>query len=397
MGMIGPVVEAAARMTGPKPSPTALRLALFYAASFLVVGVQLPFWPVWLAGRGLDATEIAAVFAAALWAKVVATPAIGALADRLGRRRAVMVALAAASLFGYAALWLAAGFWEILWLNLAAGVAQSALMPLGDSITLAAVRHDGLDYGRVRLWGSVSFVVAAVASGALLAGAAGNRVLALILGAMALLLAACAALPSARSPPATRARWSALGRFAADRRFWLFVAAASALQSSHQLYYGFGTLYWRSLGFSDPVIGCLWAEGVVAEIGLFWLGGRLAARLGPLGLMALSGVAGIVRWSLAGLATNLAAAAAVQLLHALTFGAGHLGAMLHLSRTVPASAAASAQAVYAAVSAGLGSGLVMLGAGALYAGLGGRAYPFMAVLSALGLAGVARLMRRAGS
>ena len=58
------------------------RLGMFYAASFLVVGIQLPFWPVWLAGRGLDVHEIALVFAAAIWAKVIATPLLGALADR---------------------------------------------------------------------------------------------------------------------------------------------------------------------------------------------------------------------------------------------------------------------------------------------------------------------------
>ncbi|MGH7093702.1 MAG: MFS transporter [Stellaceae bacterium] len=384
-------------MTHTKLSPMAVRLAAFYAASFLIVGIQLPFWPVWLSGRGLDASEIATVFAAALWAKVAVTPAIGALTDRLGSRRAVMVGLAATALGFYAALLPVAGFWPILWLSLAAGVAQSALMPLGDSITLAAVRERGFDYGRIRVWGSVSFIVAALASGlilALLPGAApGNRVLWLVLGGIVLLLGACLALPSAGSPPAATARWAALGRFAANRRFWLFVASASALQSSHQLYYGFGTLYWRRLGFSAPVIGALWAEGVLAEIALFWLGGRLTARLGPFGLMALSGIAGIVRWSLAGILPGLPAAAMLQLLHALTFGAAHLGAMMHLSRAVPPDAAASAQTLYVAVSTGLGSGLVMLGAGALYARFGGHAYLFMAGLSALGLAGVARLAR----
>src|SRR5437763_6974939 len=83
----------------------AVRLGAFYAAVFLVVGVQLPFWPVWLAGRGLDPQEIATVFAATIWAKVVATPAIGALADRTGQRRFVMVFLGAIALIGYAMLW----------------------------------------------------------------------------------------------------------------------------------------------------------------------------------------------------------------------------------------------------------------------------------------------------
>lgn len=47
-------------------APTGTRLGAFYAASFLVVGIQLPFWPVWLSGRGLDAQEIAILFAAAI-------------------------------------------------------------------------------------------------------------------------------------------------------------------------------------------------------------------------------------------------------------------------------------------------------------------------------------------
>jgi PPP family 3-phenylpropionic acid transporter len=379
--------------------PASSRLAAFYAASFLVVGIQLPFWPVWLAGRGLDAREIALVFAASLWAKVAATPVIGAAADRIGRRR-MMIALAAISLAAYLALASAAGFAAILTLNLIAGVAQSALMPVGDSVTLAVVRQQGIDYGRVRVWGSASFIVAAIGGGGLLAasrgsGGPGDLVIYLVTGAMAVLLLACATIPAPPSRGAGLSRWTLLRGFVGNRRFWLFVASASGLQASHQLYYGFGTLYWQSLGFSDPVIGCLWAEGVVAEIVLFWLGARLAARLGPLGLMTASGAAGIVRWSIAGLLPGLSVAAALQLLHAFTFGAAHLGAMYFLARTVPAAAATSAQAVYAAVSAGLGSGLVMLGAGGLYAAFGGRAYLFMAALSALGLAGAVLLKNSA--
>src|SRR6266498_3841665 len=213
-------------------------LGAFYAASFLVVGIQLPFWPVWLAGRGLDAQDIALLFVAAIWAKVVATPMIGALADRLGRGRAVMVALAAIACLGYAALWPARSFWALLWLNLIAGVAQSALMPLGDSITLAAVRSARLDYGRIREWGSVSFIIGAVGSGWLLGGpsvaALDNTVLALVLAASVTLLLACLAVPSAPAGFVAGSRWRALGNFAADRRFWLFVASGAALQSSHQ-------------------------------------------------------------------------------------------------------------------------------------------------------------------
>jgi PPP family 3-phenylpropionic acid transporter len=83
----------------------------------------------------------------------------------------------------------------------------------------------------------------------------------------------------------------------------------------------------------------------------------------------------------------------LQLLHALTFGASHLGAMHFMARLVPPGAAASAQSLYSALSAGFGSGLVMLAAGSLYAAYGGAAYPFMALLSAAGLCGVLWLRR----
>jgi MFS transporter, PPP family, 3-phenylpropionic acid transporter len=111
----------------------------------------------------------------------------------------------------------------------------------------------------------------------------------------------------------------------------------------------------------------------------------------------LGGAAGILRWSLTGEASSLPSIGALQLLHAFTFGASHLGAMYWLSRAVPLSAAASAQGLYAAVSAGLGSGVVMIAAGVLYAAFAGRAFLFMALLSAAGLVAAASLGRAAAA
>jgi MFS transporter, PPP family, 3-phenylpropionic acid transporter len=134
--------EAAAMSIAALSRPT-VRFSAFYAAMFLVVGIQLPFWPVWLAARGLTAGEIGVVLAAAIWAKVFATPAIGAIADRSGAPRAVMRGLAATALASYVALWPVGGFWVLISLTLLALTAQSALMPLGDTATLAASRSDG--------------------------------------------------------------------------------------------------------------------------------------------------------------------------------------------------------------------------------------------------------------
>jgi PPP family 3-phenylpropionic acid transporter len=99
-------------------SRLAMRLSAFYAATFLVTGIQLPFWPVWLASRGLTAREIGVLLAAAIWVKVLATPAIGALADKMGGHRVLMGVLAAAALAAFAGLLSAGSFWLLISLNL---------------------------------------------------------------------------------------------------------------------------------------------------------------------------------------------------------------------------------------------------------------------------------------
>jgi PPP family 3-phenylpropionic acid transporter len=359
------------------------RLGLFYAAIFLLAGIQLPFWPVWLAGRGLGASEIGLVLGSALWLKVAVNPLIGLLADRSGRLRLVMVGLGLVNFAGFVLFLPAHGFWSLFAINALTTAAFSALMPLGDNLAITTAYELELDYGRIRLWGSVSFILGSLGAGALVSGQPSEIVLVLLIGAAGLNLLACMQLPGRpRAPAPDRgASWRQLLR---DRRLLLFLAAAAAIQTSHSVYYGFGTLYWTSLGYDGSTIGILWAEGVIAEIVLFALGARLVARLGPARLLVLAGAAGIVRWGLTAEAVQLPALLALQLLHALTFGAAHLAAMHFLARTLPPALSATGQSLYSVTVAGLGSGLVMAASGRLYAASGAGAYLAMAALAGLG-------------
>jgi PPP family 3-phenylpropionic acid transporter len=214
-------------------------------------------------------------------------------------------------------------------------------------------------------------------------------VLYLLVGGAAALALACLVLPKGPAPAAAAARlgWRALAR---PRLLW-FLLAAALIQGSHGVYYAFGTLHWQRLGIADDVIAALWAEGVLAEIALFYWGATLLRRVGPLGLLALGGGAGLMRWSGTAFATALPALALLQLLHGFTFGAAHLGAMHHLARSVPAERAASGQALYTVVVGGVGPGLVALLAGALYGTAGGLAFLAMAALAGLGAAVALRL------
>ena len=383
-------------MPDPVPAPLsghATRLATFYGATFAVVGVLTPFWPVWLSSRGLNATQIGVVLAAILAVKVLANPAAAHYADRLGERRRPMIVLAAASCAAFAFFGAAHGFWTILAVTVAFSATRAGVMPLGESLTMLSAYAQGLDYGRLRLWGSLTFIAAAAATGELLVGRSEDLVYWLGLGTLAISFAACVALPDVRPPKRSRPRLP-VRRLLANRLFVLFLAATALVQGSHSVYYAFSTLHWRAAGHSDAVIGLLWAEGVVAEIALFAVSGRVVRAVGPAGLVVLGGLAGALRWTVTGASTDLAVLAAMQVLHAFTFGAAHLGAMHFITRAVPTAMSASAQSLYSAAVMGIGLGLATLAAGPLYAAFAGAAFHMMAAMGLAGAVLAAALTRR---
>ena len=360
-----------------------VRLSVFYAAFFAVIGIHLPFWPVWLASRGVTPGEIGVLVAVGISVKVVGNPLIAHIADRRGDRRRVIIVLAAAAVATFSLFHGAEGFWPILAISVPFFLVWSAIMPLGENLVLLSARQHGLDYGRIRLWGSLAFIATSVAVGRALTGRSEDMIYWLVLAAVAASFAACLFLPDTRPPVSERPRFPMM-QVLRDRSFLVFMAAAALIQGSHGVYYAFGTLHWRAVGHADGVIGLLWAEGVAAEIVLFFMGAALLRRLGPVPLIVLGGLAGAARWTAIGLSDDLGVLVIVQALHAFTFGATHLGAMHFISRTVPPALSATAQGLYSAAVMGIGSGLSILASGALYGAFGGGAYLAMA---GLGIAG----------
>jgi len=350
-----------------------------FAAMFAAIGVILPFWPAWLESRGLMAVEIGVILAVSQWVKVIANPMVGAWVDRHRRRRLAMVVLAAVSWFGFAALMPLNGFWPVLLVALPASACMAALMPLSDSVALSLVRAGAGDYGRMRLWGSLTFMLTAVGAGTALELWSIQAVFPVaILVTLALTVWAAARLPADEVPKASARPAAVTGqgwrRLLGDSRFLLFLGCGGLAQAAHAPYYSFSTLHWRAAGLSDTTIGLLWALGVVVEVALFAVGTRALARLGPMGLLTSAGLGGLLRWTVLALTTHPAALFAVQGLHALTFAAAHLGAMHFMARAVPVSHAVRAQGLYSALAMGALMGLGMLLSGWLYASVEGLVF-----------------------
>ncbi|SHG06987.1 MFS transporter, PPP family, 3-phenylpropionic acid transporter [Kaistia soli DSM 19436] len=368
------------------PSLFSARLSFFYAASFLVSGITVPFLPVWLMERGFGPQEIAACLAFPLAARLIATPAGSWLADRAPNRRMAIVLFALLGLLFFVPATLAQGNLLILVLTGLAVTAWSLIQPAVDALSLTGVRRFGLDYGRMRVWGSISFVCASLGAGVIF-GAFGAPILApLIIAGFATCLAVAFLLPV--TPKAERLADDASRQPRKSARtillspsFLVIASTTGLIQASHGIFYSFGTIEWQALGFSGSEIGVLWATGVVAEIVMFAISSRFL-RLRAETLILAGALAAVIRWALLPLITSFAMTFLLQSLHAFTFGATFVGMQLAIARTVPEEMTASAQGLCMMSAGGL-MALTTLMAGTLYERLGVHAYWVMSAFAAL--------------
>jgi PPP family 3-phenylpropionic acid transporter len=359
------------------------RLATLYAALFATVGVQLPFFPLWLKAKGLDAAAIGIVLASPMLVRIVLLPAAARVADVTGALRGTIIAVLVAATAGTVILAFADGFVALTLIVALAMAAWNCANPLAETYAFTGL-HRPSAYGPVRLWGSLAFI-----AGSFLAGAAADVMPArdliwLIAGAIALsLLAAIALVPvDAAHADGTSGGSRAL---LSDPLFLTVIAGASLIQGSHAAYYGFATLAWTQRGLDGTTIAALWGLGVAAEVVLFWLSARLPPAITPLMLVTFGGAMATVRWTGMALDPPPAILPMLQVLHAFSFGAAHLGVLRFIAQTAPRGRRATAQACYSIANGGATAGMMVL-SGWLYAGYGTSAYAAMALAAGAGCA-----------
>jgi PPP family 3-phenylpropionic acid transporter len=283
------------------------------------------------------------------------------------------------------------GFWPILMLAVLFAVATATVLPLTETVAMGGVRGVGLDYGRMRLWGSLSFIAASFWGGLAVSRLGAPVVVWLMAGGAALTVLAAHGLPL---PAADGSRRAALARprlgfadalgLVRSRAFVTFLLAAGAVQAAHATFYAFGTLRWAAQGYA-AWSGALWAVGVAVEVGLMAFSRAVVRRIGAIELMTLGAAASVLRWLAMGLDPPLVALFPLQALHGLTFGATHIGAFYLMTHAVAERQAGTAQAFYASM-AGIAMGGAMLLSGQLYPLYGAHTYWAMAALAAVGLA-----------
>ena len=326
------------------------KFSLVYFSIFIVIGINAPFFPLWLSSKGFTERYIAIILAASVLTKLLANPFFAGLGDKYGNRKIPMLYLSFISIIILFSLNIFNSLYLIAFMAITSWALFAPLMPLTESLTTTAIKKYNFDYGNTRLWGSVSFIIIAFFGGLIIEQYGLKYVpILMTIGALFLFLS-IVIMPTIPSLPARR-KFSTYALLK-NRNFFPFLLACGAIQSSHGIYYGFSTIYWKSIGLSETIIGALWAEGVVFEIILLAYFYKFKNYTSPKIFIIIAGVMAIIRWTLMAYADTIFFIALIQILHAFTFGLTHLAAINFISEVMPVRAQAKSQALYSAISMG---------------------------------------------
>lgn len=373
-----PGAAAAPGSTAGTPAPLGSFAAVWFTY-FAAIGLFNPYAPLWFKELGFSTLAIGAIASMQSWTRVVAPYAWGWLGDRRGHRvqgvrwAALSSALAALMLWWWPGPGTVALFTALLFL------ANGGIVPLSEAALAQHLQRGGhMDfarYGRVRVWGSLGFVVSVGVFGALLERFGIGLFPALVVGSFGVLWLATLRLPSA--PDATVHHETAPSVLAVLRRpavAWFFVGVFLTVMA-HTALYAFLSLYLDELGYGKGVVGLVWAVAVAVEVLFFWFQGRVFAWLTPIHWLQVAAGLAAVRFALmAAAGPVLALLLLAQLLHAVTFAAQHAACIALVHRYFPGPLRGRGQALYSMLGYGC-SGVV----GGVAGGWLGSQFGFAAV------------------
>ncbi len=356
--------------------------AALSASYFAHIGFFNPYLPLWLQEQGLSLLTISLLASVQSATRLAAPYGWGWLSDHLGERVKLLRFAATTALLLSFGLWFnpwaAASSQGIFWTAMVLFVMflqTSAMMPM----TEAAMAHlvsrsgvfDGQMYGRVRLWGSVGFMVTVFAAGAWFE-AFGMGHLPQWNSAMllAVTLSVWAMPDHKEAVPAHQEKLPVMPILRQPAVQWFFASLFFHVLS-HMSIYAFLSLYLDALGYSKTMIGVLWAVGVVVEIYWFFSQGRWLPRLSLTAWLLLCALAMVLRMGLtAGLGAFLPVLVVAQALHAITFAAHHSVCIALLSHHFPGRLRGRGQALFTVIAYGFPGVLGGVLGGALSASLG---------------------------
>lgn len=323
-----------------------------YFIYFGVMGIYLPFFNLYCYHLNFSGAQIGAISATRTVTLVVFPLVWGLLADRFQLRRPIYIFCSFASALIWAGFLFTRSFWVMLAIGAFHGIFYAPIISFLEAFTMEVLGKDRKQYGRTRVWGSISFIVVVLVLGKVISLTSAGIVVALILAGSVLQALVATGIPPARTRAPQSDRVS-LGRLL-NRRVFVFLVCGFLMLASHGTYYGFFSIHLENLGYSGTFIGVSWALASTAEIVVMLQSDRIFRRFSLVHVLVFSFAAAALRWGIMSLAVAAAPILFAQVLHAFSYGAFHMASILYIDRLAPAAAKTMGQAANNAVSYGLG-------------------------------------------
>ncbi|MFW5901860.1 MAG: MFS transporter [Thermodesulfobacteriota bacterium] len=359
-------------------------LAPQYFLYFGILGIYLPYFNLYCYHLDFSGFQIGALSAIRTFATALFPLMWGALADRFFIRRPIYMLCSVVSTGIWAFYLLTTDFYPMLAITIFYGVFHAPLISFLESFSMDLLGEQKEQYGRLRAWGSISFILTVVIVGRVIDAFSTRIILVLILAGKLLFFFMATRLP-ASAAKAKESPFSASARGLLSRQVIIFLVAAFLMLFSHGTYYGFFSIHLENLGFHGTFIGVTWALASLSEIFVMVNSQRIFRRFSYEYVLILSFAAAGLRWLLLYFAGSALLIILTQLLHAFTYGSFHVASILYIDKLAPQEAKTLGQAANNAVSYGLGimSGFFLNGY--LFDIIG--AQPLFAISGGLALAG----------
>ena len=374
-----------------------LRAGVFHFTVFGSTGVASVYFAIWLSNRGISPDEIGVINAVPVLVMLCINLLVGRLADKASDWRQVIVILslvAGAVPFG---LFFVNGFWGILLVWTLCVVPSYSLVPVVDAATLRMTQRRGSDFGLVRAWGTVGYMVTTALAGPVI-GVFGEAAFVPLFVVWSLLRALLALqLPLFRAPPheATLAAVAPRARRLREILTPWFVLPLVGLgmhYSLHGVLSAFAALIWKEQGISEGIIGPLIAVAAAAEALMMFLWTRLNIRVSARFLIIFAALVAAFRWGVMAFNPPVILLFFLQLLHSITFAVGYFGGIYFIANWTSEDIAAEAQGFSYILQQGMGV-IALIGFGWCVALFGEKAWLAAAAFALAGAALVAISLR----
>ncbi len=348
------------------------RLSRFYFVYYFFVGAFVPYWGLYLKSEQFTAADIGILMSLFQISRIFAPNFWGWLADHTGKRAQWIQLTALLGLCGFTAVFWAHGFYWLFFVMAALSLFTSSTLPLAESLTLAHLATTNGHYSRIRMWGSLGFIVASVILGYFIDFAGIRSLLWFLLIVQMVLLMLSRTLPDPKVVQHAHDQFS-IWQVIKQPNVIALLVGCSLMVTAHGVLYNFYSIYLSDHGYSKGLIGLLWSVGVICEIGIFMLMPKIMQHYSLKTILLISLALAVFRFCLIGFAIdNIWLLVLAQTLHAATFGSFHAASVEVITQFFNGRHQAKGQAIYNSVAYGIGGTIGGVAGGYALQYLGGQ-------------------------